>query len=114
MESASNAIFEVLSFGAIVVLVVLRLGIIASMTGIFNFAHGEFVLLGAYATYVVHGAGLPVWAGMLAGRRYISVPEPIIGSLIIGGYLDYAGNGTLIITREHEAGALADYLGKAA
>jgi len=51
---------------------------------------------------------------MLAGRRYISVPEPIVGSLIIGGYLDYAGNGTLIITREHETGALADYLGKAA
>ena len=114
MESASNAIFEVLSFGAIVVLVVLRLGIIASMTGIFNFAHGEFVLLGAYATYVVHGAGLPVWAGMPAGGLYISVPEPIVGSLIIGSDLDYAGNATLVITREHEAGALAGDLGKAA
>jgi branched-chain amino acid transport system permease protein len=130
MESALNAIFEVLSFGAIIVLVVLGLGIIASMMGIFNFAHGEFVLLGAYTTYLVHSAGLPVWAGMLAapvvvaacgfvlerlvirrfyaapiaamlgtyalglmiresvrgliGGLYISVPEPIIGSLIIG------------------------------
>ena len=37
--------FEILSFGAIVVLVVLGLGIIASMMGIFNFAQGEFVLL---------------------------------------------------------------------
>src|SRR6266446_9193045 len=66
MESALNATFEVLSFGAIIVLVVLGLGIIASMMGIFNFAHGEFVLLGAYTTYLVNGAGLPVWAGMLA------------------------------------------------
>jgi len=40
------ALFEIASFGAIVVLVVLGLGIIASMMGIFNFAHGEFVLLG--------------------------------------------------------------------
>jgi branched-chain amino acid transport system permease protein len=131
METALNATFEVLSFGAIIVLVVLGLGIIASMMGIFNFAHGEFVLLGAYTTYVVHDAGLPVWAGMLAapvvvaacgfvlerlvirrfyaapiaamlatyalglmiresvrgliGGLYISVPEPIVGSLIIGG-----------------------------
>jgi len=131
MESALNAIFEVLSFGAIIVLVVLGLGIIASMMGIFNFAHGEFVLLGAYTTYLVHSAGLPVWAGMLAapvvvaacgfvlerlvirrfyaapiaamlgtyalglviresvrgliGGLYISVPEPIVGSLIFGG-----------------------------
>jgi branched-chain amino acid transport system permease protein len=131
MESALNAIFDVLSFGAIIVLVVLGLGIIASMMGIFNFAHGEFVLLGAYTTYLVHDAGLPVWAGMLAapfvvaacgfvlerlvirrfyaapiaamlgtyalglviresvrgliGGLYISVPEPIVGSLIFGG-----------------------------
>ena len=66
MKSASNAIFEVLRFGA------------------------------------------------MAGGLYVSVPEPIVGSLIIGGHLDYAGNGTLIITHEHEAGALADYFGKAA
>jgi branched-chain amino acid transport system permease protein len=131
MESALNAVFEVLSFGAIIVLVVLGLGIIASMMGIFNFAHGEFVLLGAYTTYLVYGAGMPVWAGMLAapivvaacglvlerfvirrfyaapiaamlatyalglviresirgliGGLYISVPEPIAGSLTIGG-----------------------------
>ena len=131
MESALTAIFEVLSFGAIIVLVVLGLGVIASMMGIFNFAHGEFVLLGAYTTYLVYGAGVPVWAGMLAapfvvaacgfvlerlvirrfyaapiaamlgtyalglviresvrwliGGLYISVPEPIVGSLIVGG-----------------------------
>jgi branched-chain amino acid transport system permease protein len=131
MESALNAVFEVLSFGAIIVLVVLGLGIIASMMGIFNFAHGEFVLLGAYTTYLVHGAGMPVWAGMLAapvvvaacglvlerlvirrfyaapiaamlgtyalglviresirgliGGLYFSVPEPIVGSIAIGG-----------------------------
>jgi branched-chain amino acid transport system permease protein len=131
MDTALNATFEVLSFGAIIVLVVLGLGIIASMMGIFNFAHGEFVLLGAYTTYLVHGAGLPVWVGMLVapvavaacgfvlerlvirrfyaapiaamlatyalglmiresvrgliGGLYISVPEPIVGSLVVGG-----------------------------
>jgi hypothetical protein len=66
MESASNAIFEVLRFGA------------------------------------------------MAGGLYVSVPEPIVGSLIIRGDLDHAGNRTLIITHKHEAGALTDDLGKAA
>ena len=47
MDSLFTALFEIMSFGAIVVLVVLGLGIIASMMGIFNFAQGEFVLLGA-------------------------------------------------------------------
>ena len=66
MDNLFVALFEILSFGAIVVLVVLGLGIIASMMGIFNFAQGEFVLLGAYVTYLVYSAGLPVWLGMLA------------------------------------------------
>jgi branched-chain amino acid transport system permease protein len=131
MESALNAIFEVLSFGAIIVLVVLGLGVIASMMGIFNFAHGEFVLLGAFTTYLVYKSGLPVWVGMLAapivlgaiglvlerivirrfyaapivamlgtyalglviretvrgliGGLYLSIPEPVVGSYVLGG-----------------------------
>ena len=130
MDTLFIALFEILSFGAIVVLVVLGLGIIASMMGIFNFAQGEFVLLGAYITYLVHSAGLPVAVGMVAapfavgalglvverlvvrrfyaapivamlgtyalgliiresvrgliGGLYISVPEPIGGSITIG------------------------------
>ena len=64
MDNLFVALFEILSFGAIVVLVVLGLGIIASMMGIFNFAQGEFVLLGAYVTYIVHSAGLPGNASM--------------------------------------------------
>ncbi len=66
METAVAAVFEILSFGAIIVLVVLGLGIIASMMGIFNFAHGEFVLLGAYTVYLFATGGLPVWLGMVA------------------------------------------------
>jgi branched-chain amino acid transport system permease protein len=100
------------------------------MMGIFNFAQGEFVLLGAYVTYAVHAAGMPVWLGMIAapfavgalgfvlerlivrrfyaapivamlgtyalgliireivrgliGGLYISVPEPVGGSITIG------------------------------
>ncbi len=143
MSNLIIAIFEIASFGAIVVLVVLGLGIIASMMGIFNFAQGEFVLLGAYVTYIAHTSGLPVWTGMLAapfvvgalgfvleraivrrfylapivamlgtyalgliireivrgliGGLYISVPEPISGSVTIGAMNFSSWRLTIII-----------------
>lgn len=131
MDSVVTAVFEVLNFGAIIVLVVLGLGVIAGMMGIFNFAHGEFVLLGAYWVYLFYSWKLPIWLGMLTapavvavialglerliirrfyaapliamlgtyalglaireavrgliGGLYRSVPEPLTGSLAIGG-----------------------------
>src|SRR5258708_31063201 len=66
MSSIVAFFFDVLAYSSILVLVVLGLGVIASMMGIFNFAHGEFVLLGGYTVYVFHSIGLPVWSGMLA------------------------------------------------
>ena len=72
MESAVTAVFEVLNFGAIIILVVLGLGVIAGMMGIFNFAHGEFVLLGAYWVYLFDEWKLPVWLGMLTAPAVVA------------------------------------------
>ena len=73
MEIAINALFGILSFGSIIVLVVLGLGVIVSMMGIFNFAHGEFVLLGAYTTYLFYSWGLPVLLGMAFAPFVVAV-----------------------------------------
>jgi branched-chain amino acid transport system permease protein len=83
MESAVAAAFEILSFGAIIVLVVLGLGIIASMMGIFNFAHGEFVLLGAYTVYLFQTWGLPISLGMVAAPLVVGALGFIIERTII-------------------------------
>ena len=88
MESAIDAIFEVLSFGAIIVLVVLGLGIIASMMGIFNFAHGEFVLLGAYTTYAVQTA--------MPGHIGISILAAIPAAFVVSGLTGVAMERTII------------------
>ena len=66
MEAGLAIAFDILSFSSIIVLVVLGLGVIASMMGIFNFAHGEFLLLGGYTAYLFHAGGLPVWMGIVA------------------------------------------------
>ncbi|MGY8663840.1 branched-chain amino acid ABC transporter permease [Bradyrhizobium sp. UFLA05-109] len=83
MTNILMAAFEILSFGAIIVLIVLGLGIIASMMGIFNFAHGEFVLLGAYITYLAFSHGLPVWVGMAAAPVLVGILGFVLEALII-------------------------------
>jgi branched-chain amino acid transport system permease protein len=76
-------IFDVLAYSAIFVLVVLGLGVIASMMGIFNFAHGEFVLLGAYTVYLVTEQGLPVWVGMVTAPLAVALVGLILERAVI-------------------------------
>ena len=57
MEGTFQVFFSILSWTSVMVLVVLGLGVIASMMGIFNFAHGDFMLLGGYTLiYFLCGA----------------------------------------------------------
>jgi branched-chain amino acid transport system permease protein len=83
MESAVTAVFEILNFGAIIILVVLGLGVIAGMMGIFNFAHGEFVLLGAYWVYLFDEWKLPVWLGMLTAPAVVAGVALVLERLVI-------------------------------
>lgn len=66
MDFAIKFAFDILAFTSVMVLIVLGLGVIASMMGIFNFAHGELVLLGAYTVYLSDEHGLGTWPGVIA------------------------------------------------
>jgi branched-chain amino acid transport system permease protein len=76
-------VFDIAAYSAIFVLVVLGLGVIASMMGIFNFAHGEFVLLGAYTVYSFQEHGMPTWAGMVAAPFVVAFIGLILERLAI-------------------------------
>ena len=65
MNDAIKLAFDVAAFASIMVLVVSGLAVIASLMGIFNLGHGEFVLLGAYTVFLFREWGLPIWLGML-------------------------------------------------
>ncbi len=65
MDDAIKLIFDVAAFASIMVLVVSGLAVIASLMGIFNLGHGEFVLLGAYTVFLFREWGLPIWLGMM-------------------------------------------------
>jgi branched-chain amino acid transport system permease protein len=83
MDTAVNAVFEILSFSAIMVLIVVGLGVVASMMGIFNFAHGEFVLLGAYFTYLFNSHGVAVWLAMLLAPLAVALIGLVVEALVI-------------------------------
>ena len=61
MEIFVSQIMTGLSIGSILLLVALGLAIIYGVTGVINLAHGEFVMLGAYAAWFLQtqfGLGL--------------------------------------------------------
>jgi urea transport system permease protein len=83
MANMATVIFDIASFTSVMVLIVLGLGVIASMMGIFNFAHGEFVLLGAYTVYLSARTGLGLWFGILAAPVAVGVLGLIMERIII-------------------------------
>lgn len=83
MDIAVKLIFDLLAFTSVMVLIVLGLGVIASMMGIFNFAHGEFVLLGAYTMFLVQESGMPAWIGILAAPVVVALSGLLLERLVI-------------------------------
>ena len=73
MDTALTIAMNLLSYGSIIVLVVLGLGVIFSMMNIFNFAHGEFLMLGGCTVYLFNVWGLPVWLGIVAAPFVVGI-----------------------------------------
>ena len=89
-----GAIFSGISLGSILLLVALGLAITYGLMGVINMAHGELMMIGAYATYVVQGlfqkylpgafdwyllAAVPVafWRVRADGRRAGAQRDPL-------------------------------------
>ncbi|WP_284946344.1 branched-chain amino acid ABC transporter permease [Acidisoma cladoniae] len=65
MDLTGLLAFNVLVGVGTLALITVGLGVIYGMMKIINLAHGEFMMLGAYATYVSTSAGLNIWIAML-------------------------------------------------
>jgi branched-subunit amino acid ABC-type transport system permease component len=65
MDLAAILALDVLNGVASLILLCTGLAVIFGMMRIINLAHGEFLMLGAYATVVSTNAGVNVWVAML-------------------------------------------------
>ncbi len=75
--------FEFVEIFAFIVLATVGLAVIFGMMGIINLAHGEFILVGAYATTFTFAAGLPLPLAMLTGVVLTAVYGLVLERLII-------------------------------
>ena len=81
MDALTLELLNGLSLFATLGIVALGLGIVFGLMGIINLAHGEFVMIGAYVSYVVHVNGLSHW---------LSVPLAAVVLFVLGAVIELA------------------------
>ena len=83
-----GAVFSGISLGSILLLVALGLAITYGLMGVINMAHGELMMVGAYATYVVQGLFRSYWPGAFEWYLLASVPVAFMVSALVGVLLE--------------------------
>jgi urea transport system permease protein len=82
------AVFSGISLGSILLLVALGLAITYGLMGVINMAHGELMMIGAYATYVVQGVFRSWLPGAFDWYLVAAVPVAFAASALMGAVLE--------------------------
>jgi urea transport system permease protein len=83
-----GAIFSGISLGSILLLVALGLAITYGLMGVINMAHGELMMIGAYATYVVQGVFQKYFPGAFDWYLLASLPVAFMASALVGAAME--------------------------
>jgi urea transport system permease protein len=83
-----GAIFSGISLGSILLLVALGLSITYGLMGVINMAHGELMMIGAYATYVVQGFFQRYLPGWFDWYLPVALPVAFLASALVGVALE--------------------------
>jgi urea transport system permease protein len=92
LELFFSQILDGLSIGSVLLLAATGLAIVFGLMGVINLAHGEFMMLGAYVTYVVQSGFKPM--GGVIFELYF--PISLILSFIVSGLVGVLLERTLI------------------
>ncbi|MES2939044.1 MAG: urea ABC transporter permease subunit UrtB [Pseudomonadota bacterium] len=83
-----GAVFSGISLGSILLLVALGLAITYGLMGVINMAHGELMMIGAYATYVVQVLFRQYLPGAFDWYLVAAVPVSFAASAAMGAVLE--------------------------
>ncbi len=83
-----GAVFSGISLGSILLLVALGLAITYGLMGVINMAHGELMMIGAYATYVMQGLFQKYLPGAFDWYLLAAVPVAFLASALTGAALE--------------------------
>ncbi len=84
----AGQVFSGLSLGSILLLVALGLAITYGLMGVINMAHGELMMIGAYATYVVQVVFRTWFPGAFDWYLVAALPVAFLASAVMGAILE--------------------------
>ncbi len=83
-----NVLFTGVSLGSILLLVALGLAVTYGLMGVINMAHGELMMIGAYATYVIQNAFRAYLPGLFDAYVLAAIPISFLAAALVGAALE--------------------------
>jgi urea transport system permease protein len=83
-----GVIFTGISLGSILLLVALGLAITYGLMGVINMAHGELMMIGAYATYVIQNLFRTYLPGLFDAYVLVAIPVSFLTAALVGAALE--------------------------
>jgi len=83
-----GTLFTGISLGSILLLVALGLAITYGLMGVINMAHGELMMIGAYATFVVQGVFRTYFPGAFDWYLLAALPVAFTVSALVGAAME--------------------------
>jgi len=83
-----GTLFTGISLGSVLLLVALGLAITYGLMGVINMAHGELMMIGAYATYLVQGVFRTHLPGAFDWYLLAALPVAFVTSALVGAALE--------------------------
>jgi urea transport system permease protein len=81
-------VFTGISLGSILLLAALGLAITYGLMGVINMAHGELIMIGAYATYVVQNLFRQYLPGVFDAYLLAAIPVAFMASALVGAAME--------------------------
>jgi urea transport system permease protein len=88
MDSVLTQLFNGLSLSSILVLVALGLAITFGLMGVINMAHGELMMVGAYATYLTQKAFVGLSGAWAESYFLFALPLAFVAAALVGFVLE--------------------------
>jgi urea transport system permease protein len=83
-----GVVFTGISLGSILLLVALGLAITYGLMGVINMAHGELMMIGAYATYVVQNLFRSHLPGLFDAYVLVAIPVSFLAAAAVGAVME--------------------------
>ena len=84
----AGTLFAGLSLGSVLLLAALGLAITYGLIGVINMAHGEFLMIGAYATYVVQTLFQRYAPGAFDWYPLLAIPASFVAAALVGAVIE--------------------------